>query len=116
MSSLSVVVVSAQCRGQTIIEQTAIRCSSSFTFEHTFYEAKRVKPVNVSFDDVKQIHIRQQPSAAPISVGTDMDISVLPELNCKFVTFEMERRTPCDPNNNLNELTSGPPKRMLLNY
>ncbi|VDI28677.1 Hypothetical predicted protein [Mytilus galloprovincialis] len=111
MSSLSVVVVSAQCRGQIIIEQTSIRCSPSFTFEDIFYEAKRVKPVNVSFDNIKQIHIRQQPSAASIFVGTDMDISVLGELNCKFVTFEVERRTPCDPNNNLNELTSGPLKK-----
>ena len=89
----TVVVVSAYSQGQIVLERTAVRCAGSF--EDLFYESvvkqkTRSSSLNISLDSVKKISVRPQPSAAPIIVSTDMDVSILAELNCKFVDFEIQ--------------------------
>ena len=83
----TVVVVSAHSQGQIVLERTAVRCAGSF--EDLFYESvvkqnTRSSSLNISLDSVKKISVRPQPSAAPILVSTDMDVSIMTELNCKF--------------------------------
>jgi hypothetical protein len=79
-----------------------VSCAGSF--EDLFYESvvkqnTRSSSLNISLDSVKKISVRPPPSMAPILVSTDMDISILTELNCKFVDFEIQRVLPFESQN-----------------